>query len=83
MLHVDHEVDLGDRIFELRDARGWTQSELARRAGLHRNTISPLEAGSRKRPESPTLRKLARAFGMTVEEFLHGEIDAAKEAAET
>ncbi len=77
MLQVDRRIDLGERVFELRDERGWSQSELARRAGLSRNTVSFLEAGLRK-PASATIRKLARAFDMSAKEFLATEEGSAK-----
>ena len=49
----------------LRAARGWSQSLLARRSGLHRRTISRLERPepNTSRPNPQTLTALARAFG--------------------
>ena len=49
----------------LRGARGWSQSALARRSGLHRRTISRLEHPEphTSRPSPQTLTALARAFG--------------------
>ncbi len=77
MLQVDRGMDLGELVFELRDERGWSQSELARRADLSRNTVSSLEAGLTK-PASATIRRLARAFDMTAHEFLATEEGSAK-----
>jgi transcriptional regulator with XRE-family HTH domain len=39
---------LGDRIKEEREGRGWSQQELAARAGVSQGTIGNLEAGLRK-----------------------------------
>lgn len=38
-------ADLGDRIRAERQARGWTQAQLAEHSGLRRRRISDLEAG--------------------------------------
>lgn len=49
-----------------RRAKGWTQFELAQRAGLHPSTISFLERGTRISPE--TAAKLDAAFGIEAKE---------------
>jgi transcriptional regulator with XRE-family HTH domain len=36
---------VGERVRALRITLGWSQEELARRAGLHRNFISAVERG--------------------------------------
>ncbi len=46
-----------------REARGWSKSELARRAGLNHTTIGQIESG-RFRPYPGQLRKLAAALGL-------------------
>ena len=38
---------LGARVRRCRELRGWTQAELAARAGLHQTTISAIESGKR------------------------------------
>lgn len=49
----------------LREKRGWSQEELARRAGLHQTQISNLEMCKWKHDfTTETLRKVARAFGV-------------------
>ena len=60
---------IGERLFELRDERGWTQKELAKLSGVSHTTIVHLETGQIGKPRMPTLRRLAKAFGMSVEEF--------------
>ena len=51
----------------LRQVRGWSQSALARRSGLHRRTIWLLEHADtlqvKPRPSQQTIKALARAFG--------------------
>lgn len=37
---------IGDRIKRLREARGWTQEQLAEHSGLHRNSIIRIETNA-------------------------------------
>ena len=56
-----------NRIEEIRNAKGIRQEELARRMGVSRQTISSLENG-RYNPSILLAYKIARFFGMTIEE---------------
>jgi transcriptional regulator with XRE-family HTH domain len=47
-----------------REKRGWSQAELARRAGMHPATVSLIERG-RMTAYPHQLVKLTRAFGMS------------------
>ena len=53
-----------------REAKGWTQDELARKAKLTKPYISQLENGVRKNPSLPALQRLAKALGVPVAELL-------------
>ncbi len=64
-----------DRIRALRDERGWSQSELAARAGVTRQLVSAVESG-RHAPNVAAALGLARALGTTVE-TLFAAADAA------
>lgn len=55
-------LDLADRVLDLRLENGWTQAELARRAGTKQANISMVENGM----GNPTIRfleKVAQALG--------------------
>jgi predicted ATPase/DNA-binding XRE family transcriptional regulator len=54
----------GEQLRHYREAAGFSQEELAERAGLSANAISALERGERKRPHPDTLRRLAEALGL-------------------
>ncbi|MGH7498683.1 MAG: helix-turn-helix domain-containing protein [Gemmatimonadales bacterium] len=50
------------RIKALREARGWSQLELAEHAGVRQATISELETGKARRVGLDTLERLAGAL---------------------
>ena len=58
---------LKNRIEEIRNSKGIRQDELAKLAGVSRQTISSLENG-RYNPSIMLAYKIARLFGMTIEE---------------
>lgn len=51
-----------------RDARGWSQAELATRAGVSRQTINAIETG-RYDPSLPLAFALAALFGRSIEDL--------------
>ena len=55
----------GARLRQLRQTAGFTQEELAARAGLAAKNISDLERGERRRPYPHTVRSLADALGLS------------------
>ncbi len=64
------EGPFGERLRRLREAAGFTQEELASRAGLTAKAVSALERGERKRPYPHTVRSLGEALGLPDEERL-------------
>lgn len=58
-----------DRIKALREARGWTQAELARRMNMTRNGINSWEQGLLM-PSPPSLVDLARLFSVSTDYLL-------------
>ena len=74
-------IDTPNRIKELREARGWTQRELADRAAVTDQTISNLERG--QQPTLATALAVAGAFGEPVEGiFVPGSSTTSVEAAD-
>ena len=57
-------------IRELRQKKGWTQTELARRAGVKQGVLSCIESGRTKNPRSDTLAAIASALGVSVERLM-------------
>ena len=65
-----------NRVRELREERGLSQSELARRTGVTRQTIISLESG-RYNASLLLAHRLARHFGLAIEDvFLFDEEDS-------
>ena len=50
----------------LRRKAGLTQAELAAKAGVSRGYIAAMETGHRKAPTVETLKRLAKALGVSV-----------------
>ncbi|WP_229075859.1 helix-turn-helix transcriptional regulator [Actinoplanes sp. DH11] len=61
-----------NRLTELRAQHGWTQADLARRAGVSRQTINAVETGKFD-PSLPLAFRLARLFELRIEEIFHDD----------
>lgn len=88
-IHEDHEApsttllpkhltkqEFGKRLYRLMIGKGWTQSELARQAGLPRDSISVYVRG-RSLPTPVNTEKLARAFGVSARDILPNAVESA------
>jgi putative transcriptional regulator len=58
---------LNNRLRVLRAERGWSQAELGGRIGVSRQAVNAIETGKHD-PSLPLAFRLARLFGMTIEE---------------
>lgn len=58
-----------ERIKALREARGWTQAELARRLNITRNGVNSWEQGL-SMPSPPCLVDLAKLFSVSTDYLL-------------
>jgi putative transcriptional regulator len=75
VLSISGGVLLKNRLEELRKARGIRQEELADALEVSRQTIGSLENG-RYNPSIQLAFKIARFFGMTIEEIFIYEEEA-------
>lgn len=70
----------GDRVRRLREARNWSQGELAERAGTTQAQVSRIEGGQHTNARKDTLWGLADALGVSLDYLLGREQrDAAAE----
>jgi transcriptional regulator with XRE-family HTH domain len=60
---------VSNRIRQLRKDRGWSQQDLAVRAGLHVQTVSETEREYRGEQAESTWEAIAEALEVTVEEL--------------
>ena len=60
--------NIGQRLREERQLRGWSQRDLARETGVNTDTISGIETGAHE-PRPSTLRKLAEGLGIEVRDL--------------
>ena len=69
---VDY-VSIGNRIKEIRSAKGWTQAKLAEKSGVEPSNISHIERAATKL-SLPTLVNIANALGVTLDEIAYGSL---------
>jgi transcriptional regulator with XRE-family HTH domain len=65
----------------LREARGWTQGDLAERAGVTRATVNRIENGKPSSIDLDVLEKLAGALGVAPGLLIVQNVGAARGAA--
>jgi transcriptional regulator with XRE-family HTH domain len=65
-------VEIATLVRTAREARGWSQTDLAERSGVSHSGISALEKG-KGAPTMTTLRKLADALGVDVSQLIGSE----------
>lgn len=67
---------LGKNIAKFRQDQDLSQDDLSDKAGISYSTLSKIEQGSIKQPSIFTVYDIARALGVTLDQLIHGRIDA-------
>jgi len=62
--------NLSNNIKKLREAKGLSQEKLARLADIANNTLIKMESGENQNPTLVTLKKVAKAFGVSVDDLI-------------
>ena len=62
---MENAKPIGEQIKAAREAVGWTQVELAQKAGLSQSAISEIETGIRKRPSWAIITKIQTALSVS------------------
>ena len=55
---MEKATPIGDQIKTARKAAGWTQAELAEKAGVLQSAVSEIETSKRRRPSYEVVSKL-------------------------
>lgn len=69
---MDIRKQLGRNVRKLREAKGWSQEDLAEASTLHRTYISGIERGARN-PTLTVVQRLAKALSVSPAELLAQE----------
>lgn len=62
--------NLANNIKKLREAKGLSQEKLARLADVANNTLIKMESGENKNPTLDTLKKVAKALDVSVDNLI-------------
>ena len=71
-MSIDY-ISIGNRIKEIRTAKGWTQAKLAEESGVEPSNISHIERAATKL-SLPTMVNIANALGVTLDEIAYGSL---------
>lgn len=69
------EVNIGDRIRDLRQKLKFTQTDVARGTGIPQSNLSEFETG-KLQPKIETLVKIAHFFGLTISQLIEDKSDS-------
>ena len=67
---MSNNQNLANNIKKLREAKGLSQEKLARLADVANNTLIKMESGENKNPTLDTLKKVAKALDVSVDELI-------------
>ena len=63
--------NLANNIKKLREAKGLSQEKLARLADVANNTLIKMESGENQNPTLDTLKKVAKALVVSVDDLIN------------
>ena len=63
-------ANIADNIRKVRKKAGLSQDKLARKADVAYNTVVKIESGENKNPTIETLRSIAKALDVSVDELI-------------
>ncbi len=68
-------MSLAQRVRDFRYSKGWGPDELASRAEISRTALYQIESGKTGLPRAGTLRRIALALEVPMEDLLGGDVD--------
>ena len=67
---MSNNQNLSNNIKRLREVKGLSQEKLARLADVANNTLIKMESGENKNPTLETLKKVAKALDVCVDDLI-------------
>lgn len=67
---MSNNQNLAKNVKRLREAKGLSQEKLARLADVANNTLIKMETGENKNPTLETLKKVAQALEVSVDDLI-------------
>ncbi len=67
---MSNNQNLSKNVKRLREAKGLSQEKLARLADVANNTLIKMETGENKNPTLETLKRVAKALEVSVDELI-------------
>jgi transcriptional regulator with XRE-family HTH domain len=64
-------ANIADNVRKARKKAGLSQDKLAREAGVAYNTVVKIESGENKNPTIETLRNIAKALDVSVDDLIN------------
>ena len=69
---MSNNQNLAKNIKKLRETKGLSQEKLARLADVANNTLIKMESGENQNPTLDTLKKVAKALEVSVDDLING-----------
>ena len=64
------EINIGENIKKYRNKQGLSQEDFAKKSGVKYTTLTKIESNVIKKPSVHIMAKLAKAFGVSIEDLI-------------
>ena len=64
------EINIGENIKKQRNKQGLSQEDFAKKSGVKYTTLTKIESNVIKKPSVLVMAKIAKAFGVNIEELI-------------
>jgi transcriptional regulator with XRE-family HTH domain len=64
------EINIGENIKKYRNKQGLSQEDFAKKSGVKYTTLTKIESNVIKKPSVMIMSKLAKAFGVSIEDLI-------------
>ena len=64
------EINIGENVKKYRNKQGLSQEDFAKKSGVKYTTLTKIESNVIKKPSVMIMSKLAKAFGVSIEDLI-------------